>query len=175
MKKLLALLLVTATVFSMAACSNKKDEIQPEVTPEVTEDVNDETNESTDATGLQAVYQLISEGYDMPKLMPLSQEELEGFGLTTEDYSDIFWGMSMMNVHATQVVIVEAQEGKLDAVKAALDAYYTDYEAQWATYLPDQYELVQNRQVVENGNTYAVIIGEFAPEMAEKLTAELAQ
>ena len=65
--------------------------------------------------------------------------------------------MPMMNVKANLYAILKPVEGKAEEVKAQMDAYLASYEEQWARYLPDQYELVQNR-VMEEINGYLVYV-----------------
>lgn len=75
----------------------------------------------------------------------------------------------MMNVHASMYVIIKAAEGKVDEVLQKVETYATNYEAQWATYLPEQYELVKNREVGKTGNYVYMIVAENANELVKNI------
>ena len=66
--------------------------------------------------------------------------------------------------------LLQAKEETVDTVKAELDKYLTQYEQQWSTYLPAQYELVKNRKAAVVGNTIYVIIAENAEALATEIT-----
>ncbi len=75
-------------------------------------------------------------------LYPLSTGDLDEYG---------YYG-SLMNVQATEFFIAKVKSGKMDAVKAAVLSRQADLDAQWKQYLPDQYELVKNYKLVQNGD-----------------------
>ena len=111
---------------------------------------------------------------DLPMTMPVGEVELQDFyGMSTDMVEDYAIILSAMNVHATEIIMVEAKEGKLDDVKAALDKRMEDVERIWSTYLPDQYELVKNRKTLESGNYVAIVIAEKADEIMKVITDSL--
>ena len=113
-------------------------------------------------------------GNDLPMMMPADETVLQDFyGLTTEQVSDYAISLAAMNVHATEIIMVEAQEGKLEEVKAALDARMETVNSIWSTYLPDQYELVKNRKTLEVGNYLVIVIAEKADEIMKVITESL--
>ena len=57
-------------------------------------------------------------------------------------------------------MVVKPAEGKYETVRSGLDEYIKKQEELWNTYLPDQYELVKNRLVVEEGDYLIYIISE---------------
>lgn len=63
-----------------------------------------------------------------------------------------------MITSSTTYMVVKPAEGKKAEVKAALDNYMVALENQWATYLPDQYELVKNRMYKEYGDYLIYIV-----------------
>ena len=81
----------------------------------------------------------------------------------------------MMNVHATEIMVYQAKEGMLETVTEEVNAYLENYEQMWSTYLPDQYELVQNRVQKTVGNTLVVIIAEDTAAIEAKIDAALAE
>ena len=60
-------------------------------------------------------------------------------------------------VSADRVVVIEAAEGKIDAVTAALESFKQSAIAQFELYLPDQYEKAKAGRIVVKGN-YAVLV-----------------
>lgn len=81
--------------------------------------------------------------------------------------------MPAMNVHATEIILVEAQDGKLDEVKKALDKRMETVEQTWSTYLPEQYELVKNRKTLEEGNVIAIVIADQADAILQEISDSL--
>ena len=92
------------------------------------------------------------------------------YGINTENVEKVVGKMPMMNVQASMYLIIQAKEGTVDTVKAELDAYATQYEEQWSTYLPAQYELVKNRKMGVVGNTVYMIIAENAETLEQEIT-----
>ena len=71
--------------------------------------------------------------------------------------------LPLMNVKATEIAVVEFNEEVTQAqaeefFKTRLDSL----ESTWATYLPDQYELVKNAKIAVKGNIAAMVIAENA-------------
>ena len=152
-------------------------EVEPEQTPEVTPEPTPEPTpapapETTPApapsTGVTAadIWAAIvaAIGQDnLPAAMPAEGEMLEGFyGLTADAYSDIACMMPMMVVHATEFCIVRATDA--DAVQAAFARRLADLDNTWSMYLPDQYELVENAQIVVNGEWMMLVVSEYVDE-----------
>ena len=103
--------------------------------------------------------------------MDITTEELGSlYGINTENVEKVVGKMPMMNVQASMYLIIQAKEGTVDTVKAELDAYATQYEEQWSTYLPEQYELVKNRKTGVVGNTVYMIIAENAETLEQEIT-----
>ena len=103
--------------------------------------------------------------------MDITTEELGSlYGINTENVEKVVGKMPMMNVQASMYLIIQAKEGTVDTVKVELDAYATQYEEQWSTYLPAQYELVKNRKMGVVGNTVYMIIAENAETLEQEIT-----
>ena len=75
----------------------------------------------------------------------------------------------MMNVHASMFVIIKATDGKVEEVLQKVETYATNYEAQWERYLPEQFELVKNREVGKTGNYVYMIVAENASELVKNI------
>ena len=103
--------------------------------------------------------------------MDITIEELNTiYGINTENVEQVVGKMPMMNVQASMYVLIQAKDGTVDTVKAELDEYAKQYEEQWSMYLPEQYELVQNRKVGTIGNTVYMIISENAETLEQEIT-----
>ena len=105
--------------------------------------------------------------------MPLTdtpEEFLSGdaFGIDTADLEAYISKTPMMNTMATEFFIAKVKDGKMDTVKAALQARQANLDNQWSTYLPEQYEMVKNYKLTVNGSYIFFAISEYA-EQAEKL------
>ena len=90
------------------------------------------------------------------------------YGIDAADLDGYLARVPMMNVSATEFFIAKVKDGKMDAVKAALESRQANLDTQWSTYLPDQHELVKNYKLTVSGNYIFFAISRFA-EQAEGL------
>ena len=103
--------------------------------------------------------------------MYITSDLLEGvYGINPQNVANVAGKAPMMNVHASMYIILEAVDGQVDTVKTELEQYATSYEQQWERYLPEQYELVQNRKVGVVGNTVYMIVAENAETLEQEIT-----
>ena len=77
-------------------------------------------------------------------------------GLDMADVANYAGMMAMVNVSADCVVVIEAAEGKIDTVKAALENTKQSIVNSFELYLPDQFEKANAGRIVVKGN-YAVL------------------
>jgi hypothetical protein len=154
------ILVVLTLVLMLAGCAGTKTESAKVLT-------NDEWN--TVAEG-------IFNEMELPAMMPLSDVELTDYlGINAENLESFLVMLPMMNVHATEIMVYQAKEGMLETVTEEVNVYLENYEQMWSTYLPDQYELVQNRVQKTVGNTLIVIIAEDTAAIEAKIDAALAE
>lgn len=110
------------------------------------------TPEKPQAAGVDSIWADISK-LDLPSLNPMDDATLSAlYGISAADLEEYVFMMPLMNVQATEFFIAKVKDGKMDAVKAGIAKRQADLDAQWAHYLPDQYELVKNYKLVTNGN-----------------------
>lgn len=103
--------------------------------------------------------------------MDITIEQLNPLcGINTENVEKVVGKMPMMNVQASMYILIQAKDGTADTVKSELDEYAKQYEEQWSMYLPEQYELVQNRKMGIVGNTVYMIIAENAETLEQEIT-----
>lgn len=150
MKKLEVFFLTAALVLSLSSCGNgnsgseetgagdsqetsvmdSTEESQPESDTASDADMQpgDETSQ-TPEEGIseemsairQAVVDALGENY-WPD-MQIPPEYLEGYGLTSDMYTD-FWGeMPMIGTNVDTIIVIKASEGQIDAVEEVLNSY----------------------------------------------------
>ena len=89
----------------------------------------------------------------LPSLSKLDDETMTVlYPLSTDDLVEYGCYGSLMSVQASEFFMAKVQSGQMDAVKEAILSRQSDLEEQWRQYLPAQYELVQNYQLVQNGD-----------------------
>ena len=117
------------------------------------------------ASAVDDVWNEIAKNGDLPSLSDVDAATLEAvYGISSDDLVDYVCKMPLINVKATEYFIAEVKDGKMDSVKASLEARQDALDQQWSQYLPDQYELVQNYQLVTNGNYVLFVVSEYADE-----------
>ena len=137
MKKVLSLIMAgVLSVGMLTACGGKEE------TPSY--DVNEVLNTITTAVPIA-----------MPGEIPESELEMI-MGLSADDYVNYAGQMCMAMVSADRVVVIEAAEGKIDTVKAALENTKQSIVNSFELYLPDQFEKAKAGRIVVKGN-YAVL------------------
>ena len=141
--RLFALILASAMVLSLlTACGGKKEAKEAD---------------------LPELWASMEENLELPAMMELSDEDLDFlYGMDAADLESYVARIPMMNVHATEFFMAKVKDGKMDTVKEALENRQTALEQQWSQYLPDQYALVKNAQLIVNGNYVLFCITEDA-------------
>lgn len=113
---------------------------------------------------VQSTWNAISQ-LDIPSLSDVDAETLSAlYGINTDDLVSYVCKMPAISVQATEFFIAEVKEGKMDAVKAAVEKRQADLVQQWSQYLPEQLELVENYQLVTSGNYILFAISEYADQ-----------
>ena len=98
--------------------------------------------------------------------MDVTVETLETvLQITADEVDEVIGKMPMMNVQASMYIVIKAKDGAVESVKTKVENYGTAYEEQWATYLPEQYELVKQRKIGAKGNYVYLIISENASDL----------
>ena len=111
---------------------------------------------------VQSTWNAISQ-LDIPSLSDVDAETLSAlYGISTDDLVSYVCKMPAISVQATEFFIAEVKDGKMDAVKAAVEKRQADLVQQWSQYLPEQLELVENYQLVTSGNYILFAISEQA-------------
>ena len=113
---------------------------------------------------VQSTWNAISQ-LDIPSLSDVDAETLSAlYGISTDELVSYVCKMPAISVQATEFFIAEVKDGKMDAVKAAVEKRQADLVQQWSQYLPEQLELVENYQLVTSGNYILFAISEYADQ-----------
>lgn len=91
-------------------------------------------------------------------LMPLDDDTLSFIGLSSEDLEVYSINLPSLMISSECYLIIKPVEGKEEAVKTALDAYFATEEEKWSTYLPTQYDLIKNKMVTNIGDYLVYIV-----------------
>jgi len=92
-------------------------------------------------------------------LMEVPTESIKDtLNIEATDVEEFLMRMPMMMTQSSTYIIVKPVDGKEEVVENAINEYMTKLENQWATYLPDQYELVKNRKVEKIGDYLVYIV-----------------
>ena len=135
--------------------------------------LNNKNNEETKTLDINSAGQTFDNSSPFNELatMDITTDLLGSqFGINTENVEKKKKKMPMMNVQASMYILIQAKDGTVETVKSELEKYAEQYEQQWSTYLPEQYELVQNRKVGTVGNVVYMIIAENAETLEQEIT-----
>ena len=137
-----------------SATPDSKPSNQPTPTPESKPQTN----------AVQSMWNEISK-LNLPNLTAMDDATLSAmYGISASDLEEYICMMPLMGVHSTEFFIAKVKDGKMDTVKAGIAKRQADLDAQWAQYLPEQYELVKNYKLVTNGNYVLFAVSEHADQ-----------
>lgn len=115
------------------------------------------SNDANATYDVNEVLTKIETAVPMAMPMELTEEELTIFvGLDMADVASWAGKISMANVSSDRLIVIEAAEGKVDAVKTALEGFKENTALSFELYLQDQYEKAKAGRVVVKGN-YVVL------------------
>lgn len=168
-KKLIAIMMTLAIGGSLVGCGQSPAPEKPEtevVTPEETPEGDEETPE---ASALKDLLGAITEGVELPMQDVMIDEMFaDTYGIDTNLLKDYYISISMMNVHATEIALFELNDEKdAEAIMEGIEKRQQGLLDQWKTYLPDQYEIVQNYKTAQKGNKILFVINEAADKIVE--------
>ncbi len=164
MKKFIALITALVLMLALVGCSGD-GKTNPSTEPSTAP-----SEDNTPAMSIADFWAEIAETYpdDLPRTMELNDEDLQTmYGIDASKLEEYTAQLPMMNVHATEFFIAKVKDGEMDAVKAGIQSRLDTVDATWSSYLPEQYELVQNHQIVEAGNYILFAISEKAEAIAD--------
>lgn len=169
-KRILSLLLAgTLSLALMAGCSNPAGEpsASPGTTPTVTPSVTPSTTTPALSVVDQVWDQIATDLSDvLPAAMDLTGDDLKTtYGIDPADLTDYICKVPMMSATITEFFLAEVADGKMDTVKALVQARQ---EALADGFLyPSMVALVDDYQLVVNGNYILFCITEDADTAVE--------
>lgn len=96
-------------------------------------------------------------GITMPE--KLDQQSLqEVFGLNPDDIEEYYGEYSAVNTSADHIIGIKVKDGKVDAVKSALESRKQEIVDNFEEYLPDQYDKAQAGKIIQKGNYLFLVI-----------------
>ncbi len=99
--------------------------------------------------------------FDYKKMQDIDKDfATSTFLIDVNKIQDIIGKSPIINTKPSMYVIIKTQKENLQDVRLALESYSKEYETEWSTYLPDQYELVKNRKIGIIGNYVYMVISE---------------
>lgn len=174
MKKMTSLLLaalLTAGVFAGCSENGRVGQLEKDAKTRTEEDLSsgmDTAKEMMEneqgmimAAGsrLQDVIMQLGEelGITMPEKLDESSLK-EVFGVDPADIEEYYGEYSAVNTSADHIIGLKVKDGKVDAVRQALEARKEEIVKNFEEYLPDQYEKAQAGQIIQKGNYLFLVI-----------------
>lgn len=109
-----------------------------------------------------------SNEFEFSKMNPITDDEASAkFLIDKSKIKNIIGREPIVHTKSGMYVIIETDSDNIQDVKLALESYGSEYEEQWKTYLPDQYELVKNREIGVKGNYVYMIVSENPEKILE--------
>ena len=153
MKKIIAFMLLTVMAVTLFAGCTKKEDTGATTTGTTAAakkvDVKDIFKKAEDKIGKE----------EIAANQDADAEMLETYYGIKEDLLDAYvLKFPLINVKAEEVFIAKVKDGKMEEVKKGIEQRKTALDEQWKQYLPDQYELVKNGKIFENGNYIMYVV-----------------
>ncbi len=166
MKRLLSLALAAVLTFGLAGCggsSASQDQTPKDYPAILTASRPQEDNDSytvfTLEDGAFGAVGAYADELSAEQIDTQGQLSLDMLGLSAEDIQKAAFSVSLMNVHAYGIAIVQPAEGRTDAVKQALSTFIEAQKTAQENYLPDQYAIAKaaRLETVKSGEVVLVM------------------
>lgn len=109
-----------------------------------------------------------SNEFEFSKMNAIIDDEASAkFLIDKSKIKNIIGREPIVHTKSGMYVIIETDSDNIQDVKLALESYGSEYEEEWKTYLPDQYELVKNREIGVKGNYVYMIVSESPEKILE--------
>lgn len=135
MRKIIAWLLLAALLVSLGACGEKAKSVD-----------------------LSAVYESYQD--TLPEMMVLDETLMMNLlGIPAEDCAQVVAAVCANGLEADEVWLIEAKDAQaLDRLKALAEGRLEAKAAETENYLPDQYLVVKEGQILTQGNYLALLV-----------------
>lgn len=109
-----------------------------------------------------------SNEFEFSKMSAITDEEASAkFLIGKSKIKNIIGREPIVHTKSGMYVVIQTDLDNIQDVKLALESYGSEYEEQWKTYLPDQYELVKNREIGVKGDYVYMIVSESPEKILE--------
>lgn len=168
MKKLVLVAVVLLCMSVAVGCGGQKVEVS-------LEDVFEDIKAVVKADLEEVMDEEAFETEELPGYIvaDLESEEAEYMlaGINEDDLEEGYMIAPMMNTSSDMILLFQAKEGKADSVMASLDEVLESQTETWSTYLPDQFEKVENA-IIEQEGDYVLYVVYSAPETIQEVFTE---
>lgn len=87
------------------------------------------------------------------------------YNMDFSNFDEYYGRIPRANTHATSVIGVKVKNGKKADTRAELMKYQAAMEKNFERYLPDQYDMVKDYRIIENGDYMILVIAENADDV----------
>lgn len=106
--------------------------------------------------------------FEFLKMNAITDDEASAkFLIDKSKIKNIIGREPIVHTKSGMYVVIQTNLDNIQDVKLALESYGSEYEEQWKTYLPDQYELVKNREIGVKGDYVYMIVSESPEKILE--------
>lgn len=118
---------------------------------------------------IENIYNNVMNGAD-DWLSTMDEENMKtAYEMDFSNFEEFYGRIPKANVHATSVIGVKAKPGKKEQAKAELMKYEAAMEHNFERYLPEQYDMVKDYRIVEDGDYLILVIAENADDIEKEL------
>ncbi|MTI69274.1 MAG: DUF4358 domain-containing protein [Firmicutes bacterium] len=157
MKKILCLLIIGISIFSLIGCS-EKSEVNVAV-----EDIFSEIENEIDFKGLTEV------NLKNEEMSKVNKQIVKGYKINLENVEEGIIKCPMINLAAEEIVIIKAKDkSKVALIKETLKDHVQKQLKAYENYVPKNYDLVKNHILKAEGKYIILVISEHG-EKIEKI------
>lgn len=114
---------------------------------------------------IENVYNDLMNGAD-DWLSAMDEETMKtAYDMDFSNFDEYYGRIPKANVHATSIIGVKVKNGKKEEARAELMKYQAAMEQNFERYLPDQYDLVKDYRIIENGDYMVLVIADNADDI----------
>nr|WP_307988968.1 DUF4358 domain-containing protein [uncultured Niameybacter sp.] len=150
-----------------------KPETKPESKPETSKPQT--KPEVTAMSAQELMGKVITDSMEIPMLNPMDSTYFaDTYGIDTSLLKSYEVRMPVMIVHSSEIGIFELNNASdAEKVIAGIEKRVEGLKSQWQSYLPDQYELVQNYKTATKGNYVIFVVSEYADTIISSFNAQV--
>ncbi|MDB8556228.1 DUF4358 domain-containing protein [Turicibacter sanguinis] len=168
MKKLKMMLMALLVTVVAVGCSNSKEGESASNTSATPEEIMNKIQETLASDYDMQLQDGVLPGFQVIDMTDSLQLGMYADHFNTADIEAGYMLLPMMNVKSSLIMVVKAKDEKAsESVKDGFEKVLSDQEATWSMYLPDQYELVQENQIKQQGNYLLYVTSDVADKIVK--------